>query len=113
MHALREIQGGGVTSHSQEWLDNGKSQLAEDATVYGAKDMVLSVEKSPETPGLLEKSKRISNKQRKTFGIVVVNGGNTCMNLLTRFVSLVIAITEHWFIKKFKAQTILLLGVSL
>ena len=45
--------GRGVTSHSQEWLDNGKTQLAEDAIMYGAKGIALTVEEILTTPGLL------------------------------------------------------------
>jgi hypothetical protein len=46
--------GRGVTSHSQEWLDNGKTQLAEDAIMYGAKGIAVTVEEILTTPGLLE-----------------------------------------------------------
>ena len=42
-----------MTSHSQEWLDNGKTQLAEDAIMYGAKGIALTVEEILTTPGLL------------------------------------------------------------
>ena len=45
--------GRGVTSHSQEWLDNGKTQLAEDAIMYGAKGIALTVEEILTTQGLL------------------------------------------------------------
>ena len=59
--------GKGVTSHSQEWLDNGKSQLAEDAIMYGAKGIALSVEEILETPGLLEKIKEDFKQAKETF----------------------------------------------
>ena len=59
--------GKGVTSHSQEWLDNGKSQLAEDAIMYGAKGIALSVEEILETPGLLEKVKEDFKQAKETF----------------------------------------------
>jgi len=59
--------GKGVTSHSQEWLDNGKSQLAEDAIMYGAKGIALSVEEILETPGLLERIKEDFKQAKETF----------------------------------------------
>ena len=59
--------GKGVTSHSQEWLDNGKSQLAEDAIMYGAKGIALSVEEILETPGLLEKIKEDFKQAKENF----------------------------------------------
>ena len=59
--------GKGVTSHSQEWLDNGKSQLAEDAIMYGAKGIALSVEEILETPGLLEKIKEDFKHAKENF----------------------------------------------
>lgn len=59
--------GKGVTSHSQEWLDNGKSQFAEDAIMYGVKGIALSVEEILETPGLLEKIKEDFKQAKKTF----------------------------------------------
>ena len=59
--------GKGVTSHSQEWLDNGKSQLAEDAIMYGAKGIALSVEEILKTPGLLEKIKEDFKQAKETF----------------------------------------------
>ena len=59
--------GKGVTSHSQEWLDNGKSQLAEDAIMYGAKGIALSVEEILETPGLLEKIQEDFKQAKETF----------------------------------------------
>ena len=59
--------GKGVTSHSQEWLDNGKSQLAEDAIMYGAKGIALSVQEILETPGLLEKIQDDFKQAKETF----------------------------------------------
>ena len=59
--------GKGVTSHSQEWLDNGKSQFAEDAIMYGAKGIALSVEEILETPGLLEKIKEDFKQAKENF----------------------------------------------
>jgi len=59
--------GKGVTSHSQEWLDNGKSQLAEDAIMYGAKGIALSVEEILETPGLLETIKEDFKQAKENF----------------------------------------------
>ena len=59
--------GKGVTSHSQEWLDNGKSQLAEDAIMYGAKGIALSVEEILETPDLLEKIQEDFKQAKETF----------------------------------------------
>ena len=59
--------GKGVTSHSQEWLDNGKSQLAEDAIMYGAKGIALSVQKILETPGLLEKIQDDFKQAKENF----------------------------------------------
>ena len=56
-----------MTSHSQEWLDNGKSQLAEDAIMYGAKGIALSVEEILETPGLLEKIKDDFKHAKENF----------------------------------------------
>ena len=55
------------TSHSQEWLDNGKSQLAEDAIMYGAKGIALSVEEILETPGLLEKIQEDFKQAKENF----------------------------------------------
>ena len=56
-----------MTSHSQEWLDNGKSQLAEDAIMYGAKGIALSVQEILETPGLLEKIQDDFKQAKETF----------------------------------------------
>ena len=53
----REIRRQGRNESFSEWLVNGKSQLAEDAIMYGAKGIALSVEEILETPGLLEKIK--------------------------------------------------------
>ncbi len=44
----------GVTSHSQEWLDNGKTQFAEDAIMNGAKGIALTVLQILEKPELLK-----------------------------------------------------------
>lgn len=44
----------GVTSHSQEWLDNGKTKLAEEAIMNGAKGIALTVLDLLENPMLLK-----------------------------------------------------------
>lgn len=45
----------GISSHSQKWLDNGKTQFAEDVIMNGAKGIALTVQEILSTPGLLEK----------------------------------------------------------
>lgn len=43
----------GLSSHSQGWLDNGKTQMAEDTIMYGAKAIALTIEELVENPDLL------------------------------------------------------------
>lgn len=48
----------GVSSHSQQWLDNGKLPVAEDVIMYGAKGIALAVQDILEHPELLAEIKR-------------------------------------------------------
>jgi len=47
----------GISSHSQAWLDNGKTQMAEDTIMYGAKAIALTVEDLLEHPEKLQQIK--------------------------------------------------------
>ena len=59
--------GKGVTSHSQEWLDNGKTQMAEDAIMYGAKAIALTVQEVVENPALLDVIKEDFRVARESY----------------------------------------------
>lgn len=60
----------GVSSHSQQWLDHGKTQFAEDAIMNGAKGIAVTVEEILTTPGLLQS---IQNEFNATKQAVLAN----------------------------------------
>lgn len=57
----------GVSSHSQEWLDKGKTQVAEDCIMNGAKGIALTVEEILQNPDILNKIKDDFKKSKATY----------------------------------------------
>ncbi len=60
--------GRGVSSHSQEWLDNGKTHLAEEAIMNGAKGIALTVEELLVNPEAMAKIKEDFAKTKASLG---------------------------------------------
>lgn len=57
----------GTASHSQEFLDAGKSQAARDCVLYGAKSIAGACWDLIGTPGLMEEVKREFAENKKKF----------------------------------------------
>ena len=57
----------GVSSHSQEWLDRGKTQFAEDVIMNGAKGIALTVVELLEHPEILEQIKVDFKESKENF----------------------------------------------
>lgn len=57
----------GVSSHSKEWLDRGKTQFAEDVIMNGAKGIALTVVELLEHPEILEQIKVDFKESKENF----------------------------------------------
>lgn len=57
----------GVSSHSQQWLDRGKTKFAEDVIMNGAKGIALTVDELLHDPQQLEKIKADFKQSKENY----------------------------------------------